>query len=63
MQVLVDGSDSQVATTAQNAAQLLGVHVSFQLARHKAEALAIGPSLDDAGRPAMPVDVPWHSDC
>ncbi|MDZ7620131.1 MAG: ABC transporter permease [Patescibacteria group bacterium] len=57
VQVLVDGSDSQVATTAQNAAQLLGVNVSFQLARQKTEALAFGPSRDDAGRPAMPVEM------
>ncbi|MDY0167894.1 MAG: ABC transporter permease [Thermoguttaceae bacterium] len=57
VQVLVDGSDSQVATTAQNTAQLLGVNLSFQLARRKAEGLAIGPSRDDAGRPALPVEV------
>ncbi len=55
VQVLVDGSDSQVATTAQNTAQLLGVNLSFRLARGTAEGLA--PSGAGAGRPAMPVDV------
>ena len=57
VQVLVDGSDSQVATTAQNAAQLLGVNLSFQLARSKAEGLTVAPSRDDAGHLAMPVEI------
>ena len=57
VQVLVDGSDSQVATTAQNAAQLLGINFSFRLARGGLEGPATGAARDDAGRPASPVEV------
>ncbi len=57
VQVLVDGSDSQVATTAQNTAQLLGVNLSLRLVRGTAEGSALPPSRAGAGRPAMPVDV------
>ena len=39
VQVLIDGSDSQVATTAQSTAQLLGLNLSIQMARAKAESL------------------------
>lgn len=57
VQVLVDGSDSQVATTAQNTAQLLGVNLSLRLVRGTAEGLASPPSPAGAGRPATPVDM------
>ncbi|MFO0913214.1 MAG: ATP-binding cassette domain-containing protein [Pirellulales bacterium] len=57
LQLLIDGSDSQVATTALNAAQLLGVNRSMQLARAKIEASRMSPAADSAGRPAMPVEV------
>ena len=43
VQVLIDGSDSQVATTALNTAQLLGWRLSIQMARRKAEALQMAP--------------------
>jgi len=57
VQVLIDGSDSQVATTALNASKLLGANLSIGIARTKAEALDAGPSRDVVGRPALPIDV------
>jgi ribosome-dependent ATPase len=57
VQVLIDGSDSQVATTALNASQLLGVNLSIRMSRAKAEAAQIAPSRGPGGRPELPVDV------
>ena len=57
VQVLIDGSDSQVATTAMNAANLLGVSLSIQIARSSAEAAQTGPSRDPTGRPALPIEI------
>ncbi|MHB8898091.1 MAG: ATP-binding cassette domain-containing protein, partial [Thermoguttaceae bacterium] len=57
VQVLIDGSDSQVATTALNAANLLGVNMSIKIARSSAEAAQAGPSRDQAGRPALPIEM------
>ncbi len=57
VQVLIDGSDSQVATTALNAANLLGLNLSIQIARQTAESLQVGPSRDPVGRPALPIEV------
>jgi ABC transporter DrrB family efflux protein len=57
VQVVIDGSDSLVATTALNAANLLGLESSISLARTKAEAARIAPSRDPYGRLALPVDV------
>ena len=59
IQVLIDGSDSQVATTAQSSAHLLGHQVSIQLARRKGEAAqtAVTPARDREGRGALPVEV------
>ncbi len=57
VQVLIDGSDSQLATTALNAAVLVGGHVSVQLARRFGEALPTVPARDPTGRIAVPVDV------
>jgi ABC-type multidrug transport system permease subunit len=57
VQILIDGSDSQAATTAQSAAQQLGTQVSIDIARAKGETLGVGPSRDAAGRPALPVEV------
>jgi len=57
VQVLIDGSDSQVATTALNAANLLGTVRSIELARKKGESIGEGPARDPAGRLALPLDV------
>jgi ABC transporter DrrB family efflux protein len=57
VQVLIDGSDSQVATTALNAASLLGLNQSIRLARAKGEALQLAPARDPAGAGALPIEV------
>jgi ribosome-dependent ATPase len=56
VQVLIDGSDSQVATTALNTSQLLGINASIALARTKAEAVQLAPARDAAGRGDMPIE-------
>ena len=56
VQVLIDGSDSQVATTAQSTAQLLGLNLAIQVARSKAEALQVAPSRDPSGHAALPIE-------
>lgn len=57
VQVLIDGSDSQVATTALSTAQLLGLNLSINLARQKGEATGLAPSRDETGRSALPIDI------
>jgi ABC transporter DrrB family efflux protein len=57
VQVLIDGSDSQVATTAQSTAQLLGQNVSTSIAQSKAEALQLAPSRDPTGHAVPPIEV------
>ena len=57
VQVLVDGSDSNVATTAQSTAQLLGIRVSQRLATGLVEGRQRAPARDAAGRVAMPIDI------
>ena len=57
LQVLIDGSDSQVATTAQSSAQLLGTHLAIQLATSKGEALQLAPARNAAGQAVLPIDV------
>ncbi|MFT3785168.1 MAG: ABC transporter permease [Tepidisphaeraceae bacterium] len=57
VQVLIDGSDSQVATTAQNAANLLGLNRSIGMARAKGEAARIAPARDESGEAVMAIDV------
>lgn len=57
LQVLIDGSDSQVATSAQSAAQLLGQSLAIQLARNKADALQLAAARDETGNAVLPVDV------
>jgi ABC-type multidrug transport system ATPase subunit/ABC-type multidrug transport system permease subunit len=57
LQVLIDGSDSQVATTALSAANLLGVNRSIGMARAKGEALQIAVARDEAGRLTLPIEV------
>jgi ABC transporter DrrB family efflux protein len=57
VQVLIDGSDSQVATTSLNAANLLGINSSMTLARRKGEAAQFAPARDKFGSLAIPIDV------
>jgi len=57
VQVLIDGSDSQVATTAMNTANLLGFNLSLRVARAFGEALPAVPARDERGRLSMPIEV------
>lgn len=57
VQVLIDGSDSQVATTALNASKLLGTAKSIELSRRKGESLGIGPARTAAGEVALPIEI------
>ncbi len=57
VQVLIDGSDSQSATTALNVANRLGTEASIRLARAKGESMQIAPARDRAGRAAPPIEV------
>jgi ABC transporter DrrB family efflux protein len=57
LQILIDGSDSQVATTAQSTAQLLGMNLSIQLAMAKGAALQLAPARDASGHGTLPIDV------
>jgi ABC transporter DrrB family efflux protein len=57
VQVLIDGSDSQVATTALRSANLLGLNLSIKMARPKAESANVGPARNPAGRLALPVEI------
>ena len=56
VQVLIDGSDSQVATTAQSTAQLLGLRLSINLARTKGETLQVAPARDPMGHGVLPIE-------
>ncbi len=57
VQVLIDGSDSQVANTAQQVSQLLGVSLSLRITRPFAESLPVVPSRDPTGHVAMPIEM------
>ena len=57
VQVLIDGSDSQVATTALNATNLLGVKLSQRIGFAFGETLQQVPSRNAEGRIAMPVEM------
>lgn len=57
VQVLIDGSDSQVATTALNAATLLGLNRSIVLAKAKGEASQLAPARAPTGAAALPIDI------
>ncbi len=57
VQILIDGSDSQVATTAMNTAKLLGLNLSIHLAREKEESLQIASARDPAGHAALAVEM------
>lgn len=57
VQVLIDGSDSQVATTALQATSLLGTSLSFARTRPFAESLPAVPSRNAVGQPVMPIEM------
>ncbi|MCA9269500.1 MAG: ABC transporter permease, partial [Planctomycetales bacterium] len=57
VEVLIDGSDSQVANSAQNAASRLGLQLSIGQARQVSEAANVAPARDSAGRTDRPIDV------
>lgn len=56
IQVLIDGSDSQVATTAMNAVALLTTRLSMERAKVIAEAAQTGPARSASGRIDLPID-------
>lgn len=56
VQVLVDGSDSQVATTAMNTVQLLTIDISIGRARAVGEAAQLAPARDERGAAAIPIE-------
>lgn len=55
-QVLIDGSDSQVATTALNASELLAMQLAIGRARAVAESLQTGPARTMTGALALPIE-------
>ncbi|MAT69649.1 MAG: ABC transporter ATP-binding protein [Planctomycetaceae bacterium] len=57
VQVLIDGSDSQVATTALNTAQLLGLNLSIAMAQQRAETIQVAAARGPAGEAELPIDV------
>lgn len=57
VQVLIDGSDSQVATTALNGSALLGLNQSLKRGMVFAEATQLAVARDAAGRRALPIEV------
>jgi ABC transporter DrrB family efflux protein len=57
VQVLIDGSDSQVATTALNAANLLGINRSITIARSLVDVLQAAPARNEEGEAAIPIDL------
>ena len=56
VQVLIDGSDSQVATTALNTVNLLALQLSIGKARAMVETMQIGPARDERGEFAPPIE-------
>ena len=57
VQVLIDGSDSTVATAALNGANLLGMNRSIALTRAAEEAARQAPALGPTGELAMPLEI------
>lgn len=57
VQFLIDGSDSQVATTALNSAKLLGQALSIEIAKQKGESLQLAPSRNESGQAVLPIEV------
>ncbi len=57
VQVLIDGSDSQVATTALNAAKLLGVNRSISIGKAFADRAQVAVARNEWGSPDLPIEV------
>ena len=57
VQVLIDGSDSQVATTALNTVNLLGNQVAVEIVTEDGEIQKFAPARDEEGRLAAPVQM------
>ena len=57
VQVLIDGSDSQVATTALQSANLLGLNLSIGIAKGLADSLARVPARNAIGQASLPVEI------
>ncbi len=57
VEVLIDGSDSQVATTALNSTNLLGLSQSTRIARSLADSLPTVPARDNVGRAVVPIEM------
>jgi ABC transporter DrrB family efflux protein len=57
VQVLIDGSDSQVATTALQATNLLGLNLSIGIAKSLADRLSTVPARNAVGQAAIPVQM------
>lgn len=57
VQVLIDGSDSQVANSALNSTNLLGVNASIQISRNMAEGFLRVPARDQFGHVALPIEM------
>lgn len=57
VQVLIDGSDSQVATTALHSAQLLGFTRSMQMARPSLDASGVRIARDVGGTVSLPIEI------
>jgi ABC transporter DrrB family efflux protein len=56
VQMLVDGSDSQVATTAQNAFGLLTTNISIGRAKVIGDSMRIAPARDEYGDLQLPIE-------
>jgi ribosome-dependent ATPase len=56
VQVLVDGSDSQVAVTALNTVNLLATRLAIGRAQAVGESLQIAPARGEAGESALPIE-------
>ena len=56
-QMLIDGSDSQVATTAQRGASLLNFAISMRRGQALAESIQVKVATDPAGNAALPVEL------
>jgi len=57
IQILIDGSDSQTATTALNVTNILGYTRSQVMIKPFTDTLARAPSRDSTGQVAMPIEM------
>jgi ABC-type multidrug transport system permease subunit len=56
IQVLIDGSDAQIATTALNTVNLLTTQLSMGRARAVGEKVQVRPASTQTGTPALPIE-------